>query len=247
MIKEKDMIEIEFTAKTKDENIVFDTTNETKAKENDLFEKNKKYGPVNIILGENQLLKGLEKDIIGKELNKDYVVEISAEDGFGKKSAKLIQLVPTKVFLKQNINPVPGLQVNIDNSIGIIKTVGGGRTLVDFNHPLSSKDVIYEYKITKIITDTKEKAEKYIKNVMGLPVETEFLDGKLTLKINFPLNDEIKQKITEKIKETIKEVKEVLFLEKKSESNKEEINKKEKIDEKKSLNSENSSSKKENR
>ncbi|MFP4403703.1 MAG: peptidylprolyl isomerase [Candidatus Woesearchaeota archaeon] len=213
MIKEKDMIEIEFTAKTKDDNLVFDTTNEKIAKENNLDTKNNQFKPITVILGQNQLVKGLEDDMIGKEINKDYVVEIVPENGFGKKSAKLIKLIPTKVFYKQKINPVPGLQVNIDNSVGIVKTVTGGRTLVDFNHPLSSKDLIYEYKIIKIITDITEKAKKYVQNVLGIPCDVTFLDNKLTLKVNFPLNKEIKDKISESIKEVISEIKEVDFVE----------------------------------
>ncbi|MCH8980513.1 hypothetical protein IH922_00675 [candidate division KSB1 bacterium] len=49
------------------------------------------------------------------------------------------------------------MQINIDGMMGIIKTAGGGRCLVDFNHPLSGKEVTYTIKVNKIITDDKEK------------------------------------------------------------------------------------------
>lgn len=220
-IKKNDFVEIEFTGKMKEEDIIFDTTDKKTAQDNGLEQQQgMEYGPKVICVGQGQLLPGLEKDIEGKEPGKSYTVEIAPEDGFGKKSAKLVQLVPTKVFIKQQIQPTPGLQVNIDNNMGIIKTVSGGRTLVDFNHPLSSKELIYDYKINNIITDTKEKADSYIKMSLGLPLETEYAEGVLKAKLQFPLPDEIKQQIEEKTKEVIPEIKKIEFEEPKKEKDK---------------------------
>ncbi len=212
MIKKKDFVEIEYTGKIVGEDVIFDTTSFETAKENGLDQENVKFGPKVICVGEGQLIQGLDKDLEGKEPGKDYEVEISPEEGFGKKSAKNIQLVPTKQFHKQNINPVPGLQVNLDDNIGIIKTVTGGRTMVDFNHPLSSKDLLYSYKINRVITDTKEKIDTYVKNTIGLPAETSFNEGKLTFKLKFELPDELKSQIEEKLKAAIPEIKEIEFI-----------------------------------
>ncbi len=211
MIKENDFIEIDYTGKTADEDIIFDTTYPETAKENGLERENSKTGPKVVCVGQNQVIPGLDKDLIGKEPGKEYSVKITPEEGFGKKSAKNIQLVPTKQFHKQNINPAPGLQVNIDDNIGIIKTVTGGRTMVDFNHPLASKDLVYEYKVNKVITDTKQKVDSYLINFFGLPAETEFSEGNLKLKMKFELPEEPKKQIEEKIKEAIPEIKEVNF------------------------------------
>ncbi len=217
MIKEKDFIELHFTGKVEDDDFIFDTTEPEKAKEAGL-EGNA--GPKIVCIGTGMLLKGLEKDIIGKETGKDYEVKIPPEDGFGKKSAKLIQLIPTSRFKKENIDPVPGLQVNIDNQIGIIKTVTGGRTLVDFNHPLSSKDLVYEYRVTRIITDTKEKAEAYLRNTLGLPAELEVKEKELIVTTQFPLGEMAKE-IEKKILEVIPELEKVTFKEDKPEPKKE--------------------------
>ena len=61
--------------------------------------------------------------------------------------------LPFNAFKKQGIMPEPGMQVNVDNMTGIIKTAAGGRCLVDFNHPLSGKDLVYTIKVNKIIED----------------------------------------------------------------------------------------------
>ena len=204
VIQKKDFIEIEYTGKIKEDAIVFDTTDEKIAKDNDIHNEEVAYGPVVLCVGEGQVLAGLDKALEGKEVSKDYTVELNAEEAFGKKDAKLIQLIQTSKFLKQNIQPVPGLQVNIDGVMGLIKTVSGGRTLVDFNHPLSGKDIIYTFKVNKLVTDDTEKLKGYLKLQLGvkeIDVKIENNEAKVELKKEIP--DEAKKKIEENVKELI--------------------------------------------
>jgi FKBP-type peptidyl-prolyl cis-trans isomerase 2 len=204
VIKNKDFVEIEYTGKVKEGGIVFDTTNEKIAKENEIYNEKMTYGPVVICVGENQVLAGLDKALEEKEVGNDYSVELKPEEAFGKKDAKLIQLIQTSKFLKQNVQPVPGLQVNIDGAMGLVKTVSGGRTLVDFNHPLSGKDVIYDIKIMKLITEDIEKLKAFLKLQLDLKevdVNIENNEAKVQLKQDIP--EEAKKKLGEKIKELI--------------------------------------------
>ena len=211
-VKNKDFVEVEYTGRIKEDNFIFDTTNEKVAKENNVHNENVTYGPVVICLGEGHVLKGLEEQLIDKELEKEYTIELTAEKAFGKKDAKLIQLIPTSKFSQQNIRPIPGLQLNIDGLLGTIKTVSGGRTLVDFNHPLSGKDVIYKTKINKIITDDKEKIEAFIKlslNLKELNVKIENSTAKITFKKELP--KQVSEKLSEKIKELVPNISKVEF------------------------------------
>src|SRR3989338_8178352 len=150
MINKKDFIELEYKGKIKGTDEVFDTTSEKVAKDSGIYSKGAQFKPVTIIVGEGQLVKGIDNDIIGKEPNKEYDLDLKQEDAYGSKNAKYIQLISTAKFLKQQIQPMPGLQVNIDGRVGTIKTVSGGRTLVDFNHPLAGKELSYMYKIIKV-------------------------------------------------------------------------------------------------
>ena len=142
VVKYHDFVEIEYTGRTKDDNSIFDTTEEKVAKENGVYDKHVSYSPVIVCIGQNNILKALDDQMIGKETGKEYVFEISSEEAFGKRDAKLIQLIPAKKFRQQKIQPFPGLQLNIDGIFGIVKTVSGGRILVDFNHPLAGKDIV---------------------------------------------------------------------------------------------------------
>ena len=210
-IKRNDFVEIEYTGKIKEENIVFDTTDEKIAKENNLHSQ-EDYGPVIICVGQEQILKGLDKGIEGKDIGQEYDIEINPEDAFGKKNAKLIQLVPTSKFKQQNIQPMPGMQLNLDGMVGTIKTVSGGRTLVDFNHPLAGKELLYKIKLNKKITDDKEKLSSYLKLSLGtkdFEVEINNNNAKVSLKKEIP--QEAEETLKKKIIEAIPNIKHIEF------------------------------------
>jgi FKBP-type peptidyl-prolyl cis-trans isomerase SlyD len=198
-VKEKDFVELEYTGRLKDGNLVFDTTDEKTAKEHGLPKG--RYGPVVIILGQGQLLKGLEAEIVGKEPG-TYTVELQAERAFGKKNAKLIQMVPTKKFLENKIQPVPGLQLNIDGMLCTIRQVTGGRAMVDFNHPLAGKDIVYQLKISRIVTDKKEQLKAVLAMLLNINDPTVTIEGskaKIVLKqaLPEPVLPELQKKIKE--------------------------------------------------
>ena len=205
--KEHDFIEIDYIARTKDDNKIFDLTDEKIAKENNLYQANKEYSSIVICLGKNDVIPGLDKQLINKELGK-HTIEIKAEEAFGKRSANLIKLVPTNIFFKQNINPVPGLHVNLDGIYGIIRSVSGGRTIVDFNHPLASHDLVYEVNIKRIVDNTEEKV-KSVLNLVKKDIEFSLKDDKLVVKLK--LNEKQSKELTEEIKERINEIKDIEF------------------------------------
>ncbi|MFH1850154.1 MAG: peptidylprolyl isomerase [archaeon] len=213
-IKEHDFIEIEYTGTITDSGEVFDTTDRAVAEKGGIFEEKMAYGPVTICVGEGQVVRGIDEALIGKEPGKVYSVEIPPEKGFGARNAKYIQLIATSKFRKQNISPAPGLQVNIDGLVGIVKAVTGGRTLVDFNHPLSGRDLSYELKINAIVTDTKKKLESYMALKLGArdaKVSVEAGAARITMKARVP--DEIREKLTEQIRGVIPELKTLEFRE----------------------------------
>ena len=142
-IKKGDFIELDFTAKLTSNDMVYDTTLEQVAKDNNIYSKDYTYNPLIVTVGEGHLLKGLDEFVEGKELG-EYHVKIPAEKAFGKKDAKLLRLISLGEFKKHNIQAMPGLEVELDGQRVIIRTVNGGRVIVDFNHPLSSQEVNYD-------------------------------------------------------------------------------------------------------
>lgn len=206
-IKKHDFIEIEYTGKIKGTDQIFDLTSEKLAKEKKLFNANIGYGPKIICVGEKFIVPGLDKRLIGKEIKK-YNLEIPSEEAFGKKDPKLIRLVSTSKFKDQKIRPFPGLQINIDGFIGVIRTVSGGRTTIDFNHPLAGRDLIYEIKINKIIKDTKTQLNSIVK-LFFRNEKAELKEDTATIKADIP--EKLQKIIEEKIKKLIPKIKKVKF------------------------------------
>lgn len=221
-IKKGDFVELEYTGRIKSGDMVFDTTDEKKAKENNIHNPQMKYGPVIICLGQEQLLKGLEDEIEGKEIGKEYTIELPPEKAFGKKNAKLIKMIPYGIFRKQGIEPQPGLQVTVDGMMGIVKTAGG-RCLVDFNNPLSGRDVVYNLKVNRIVTDDKEKVKSFVSIALNLKdADVDLKEGKAEIKIKKELPKEIEKMMQEQLLPLVPAVKELKFIVEKKEAKKEE-------------------------
>jgi FKBP-type peptidyl-prolyl cis-trans isomerase 2 len=230
-IENHDFIELEFTGKTAVDNLVFDTNIEAVAKSSGLQTEKSNFKPVTICVGEKQLLPGLDEELPGKEIGKDYEIKLGPEQAFGKRNVKKIQLVPVSTFHENKMNPQPGLQVDFDGKMGTVMRVSGGRVMVNFNHPLAGKDVIYEIKVIKKITDPKLQLESYLKSTTQLPenmIGVDVKEDKATIEMPFDLPEQFSGELTKKLCELTK-LKEVKFT--KKEPAKEEVVKKEEIKE----------------
>ncbi len=156
-LKKGDYVSVDYTGKVGD--AFFDTTQEEIAKKIGIFNSNTKYGPVTIRVGEGHILKGLDESLEDKDCDSKFSISLTPEKAFGKKDAKLIKLVPRSAFTRHNVNPQVGLQVTIDNGTATIRSIAGGRILVDYNHPLAGKTVHYDVQIHKILTDPKKQMQ----------------------------------------------------------------------------------------
>ena len=51
--------------------------------------------------------------------------------------------------------------LNFDGKMGKVLSVSGGRVLVDFNHPLAGKEIIYEINVKRIVQNIDEKIKSF--------------------------------------------------------------------------------------
>ncbi|PIU76133.1 peptidylprolyl isomerase [Candidatus Pacearchaeota archaeon CG06_land_8_20_14_3_00_35_12] len=170
-IKKNDFIELEFTAKVKETGEVFDSTSLTKGGKTETK-------PLKICIGEEMVLPAFEKDFEGKEVGKDYSLELSPENAFGKRDNSLVKTIPLVVFSQQGIKPVAGTFYNIDGLLVRVISVSSGRVMADFNNPLSGKNIIYLYKINKMIENEDDKIKVLAEFFLGAKSE----DYKIMLK-----------------------------------------------------------------
>jgi FKBP-type peptidyl-prolyl cis-trans isomerase 2 len=170
----KRMIKVSFTGKELLEGTVFDTTSAEEAKKAGAFDPKRKYHPLTIIVGEMEMLPKVEKELEGMKAGENKKIKLSTKEGFGDRDTKFVIVMPLKNFIDQKINAVPGLiirgEMNGQLQTGKVQSVSGGRVRVDFNHPLAGRELEYEIKVEKEITDKKEiAAELFTKYYSILP------------------------------------------------------------------------------
>ncbi|MEK6840058.1 MAG: peptidylprolyl isomerase, partial [Nanoarchaeota archaeon] len=169
-IKKGDFIELDYIGRIKEDGRIFDLTSVEIAKKEGLYQEQQQYGPRVICVGEGQIVRAIDTYLEGKEMG-TYTLSLVPDQAFGKKNAKLMKIVPITMFHKQKIRPFPGLQINMDGYMGIVKTVSGGRVIVDFNHPLAGRNVIYELIVKRVVTDVKEKIKAHLHTLFGKDIE----------------------------------------------------------------------------
>ena len=203
-VKKGDFVELDFVGRIKATGQIFDLTVEEIAKKEDL-NREAKFEPMVACIGSGQLIAGFDENVDGKDVGQEMEFDITPEKAFGKKNPKLIQLTSLQILRKRNINPVTGMQLNIDGTVATVRSVSGGRVILDFNHMLSGKALHYWVKIRKIITD-KEKQVNSIIKMLGVPCDVSFKDKTATLKLKQEVPKQIKDTISKELKKYVSDI-----------------------------------------
>ncbi|MEK6926423.1 MAG: peptidylprolyl isomerase [Nanoarchaeota archaeon] len=180
-LQKNDFIEIEFTGKTKNGEIFDSNIKEDLEKIHKGHDHKIEVKPFVFSLGHGMFLRGAEDFLIGKEIG-EYEISLTSESAFGKRNPSLIQVVPSKIFKDQKINPAAGYSFNFDGRVGKIIAVSGGRVTVDFNNPLAGKDIVYKIRVLRKVEGINEKVKSLNEFLFRKDFEFEVRDKKLTLK-----------------------------------------------------------------
>jgi FKBP-type peptidyl-prolyl cis-trans isomerase 2 len=184
-----DWVRIEYTGKVKASGEVFDITSAAQAKKLGIHDEKKEYGPSLVIVGAGSMMPGVERQLLSMKVGERKAFDVSPAEGAGQRRPELTKVIPLAKFTEKNMNPFPGLWINIDNRNCRIMSVTSGRVRVDFNHPLAGKELTYEIEIKEEITDKKERIKALLdhyglkggvdadgkKNVITLDSENPFM------------------------------------------------------------------------
>ena len=122
-LQKGDIILIDYNAKVKETNEVFDTTHEDVAKKSHLFKEGEIYEPKLVVVGEGWVLKTLDESLVTMELSTPTTVEISAEKGFGQRDPEKVKRVPLKALLAKEINPEIGARIEYQGKMASVRSV----------------------------------------------------------------------------------------------------------------------------
>ena len=155
------LVLVDYTAKVKDSNEIFETTREVDAKSNSTYDANVKYQPRLISVGESWVLKGLDDALANTKVGDKLSIEVPPEKGFGTRDPAKIRMIPIRKLGEDAEKVTVGDTIELDERTGIVRFIGSGRVQVDFNHRFAGKTIIYDLNVIKSLDTDQDK-------VMGL-------------------------------------------------------------------------------
>lgn len=138
--KTGDKVRVNYTGSLKEEGTTFDSTEEE---------------PFEFTLGEDRVISGFEKAVIGMEEGETETVSISSEDAYGPHiEDNIITIDPSQ--LPSNIDPQVGMMLQLRTDEGkttnaIITDITDEEVTLDGNHPLAGNDLVFEIELVEII------------------------------------------------------------------------------------------------
>ena len=175
------LILIDYVAKVKDTEEVFDTTLEEDAKKYSIYESDVKYQPKLVSIGEISypVLKGLDEALAKTTVGDKLTVEVTPDKGFGERDSKKVRMIPLRKLGEDADKVSIGDTIEIDDKKGIIRFIGSGRVQIDYNHRYAGKTILYDVNVIKSLESENDKIDGILKN--RLPVENS--------KIEFTINE----------------------------------------------------------
>ncbi len=214
-MKSGDWVKINYLGTAKATGEVFDLTSEADAKEHGLYDGKKKYGPVLTIIGGGMVIPGVERELLQMKVGETREFDVGPADALGPRRPELIKVISISKFAAQKITPYPGLVLNIDGRNAKVRSVTGGRVMMDFNHPLAGKELHYRLGIVKQLKDPGEMVESLLE-YYGLEGKVTIAGKKADISLDKDANPVIKKLVEETLKKWCPAIDSVAFKVKKA-------------------------------
>ena len=120
----------------------------------DMVDSNFERTPATFTVGDGNLLPGFEKALFGMLEGEHKTLVIKPEDGFGQRNPNNIQEIARSQF-SPDLELSEGLMLSFADAQktelpGVVQRYDDEVVVVDFNHPLAGRDILFEGAIIKI-------------------------------------------------------------------------------------------------
>lgn len=214
------LVLVDYTLSVKETGSVIETTVEEDAKKASIFRESEKYSPRLIYLGGKWVLESWEEELLKSEVGVERTVEIPPERAYGFRDSGKVKTYAVRRFSKPQ-ELTPGALVEVDNRIGVVRTVSGGRVQVDFNPPLAGRTLVYRFRIVRVLEDDAGKIKHLVNrrlpevSVDEVSVELDGARAAIRLPQRVLLSEgiqHVKKAISDDILSIVKDVKTVEFI-----------------------------------
>ncbi|WP_375324476.1 peptidylprolyl isomerase [Flagellimonas sp. GZD32] len=139
-VKENDTVKVHYTGKL---------TN------GQIFDSSLEREPLEVALGQGQLIPGFEKGLIDMEVNEKKTITIDKLEAYGKVNDSLFQKI-SKSQLPEDLKPEVGMGLVGSNAEGQqqqfrVAKVEADDIILDANHPLAGQDLVFDLELVEIL------------------------------------------------------------------------------------------------
>lgn len=171
-LSKNDIVLVDYVVRVKESGEVIEVTDAEKAKEFKVFDPGKSYEPLLVVLGEGRVIKGFEEALESSEVGVDAEVDIPPDKAYGVRDPNKVKTLSLRDFARAGVKPEVGKVVEVGGQLGTVRSVSGGRVVVDFNHPLAGKTLTYSFRVVKKLDEPVEKVKYLVKRyVRGVNVD----------------------------------------------------------------------------
>jgi FKBP-type peptidyl-prolyl cis-trans isomerase 2 len=122
----------------------------------DVFDTSKEREPLEIVVGSNQIISKLEESIIGMDSGEEKTIELDPKDAYGERNEELVKEMPL-ANLPEGIEVGTTLRGTTPDGQplqSVVKEVKEETAVLDFNHVLSGKKLVFDLNIVDVNENT---------------------------------------------------------------------------------------------
>ena len=126
-----------------------------------VFDTSVEKDPLEVVVGQSGLIKGFEEGLMGMKEGEKKTIELIPEDAYGQLIEGRTQEVE-KSILPEEIQVGMALQANgeVGTMVVTVKEIKEETVVLDANHPLAGKDLIFELEVLEVSNGKKKKKKK---------------------------------------------------------------------------------------
>jgi len=118
------------------------------------FDSSEGKSPLKFKVGEGSVIKGFDNALLEMELGDKKTVTIPVDEAYGQPVQENFIEFPKTEF-PEEMKPEVGMQLNLSDNQGnnfpvVIKEIKEESVILDANHPLAGKDLIFEIELVSI-------------------------------------------------------------------------------------------------
>ena len=126
----------------------------TLAKEDFVADSTREGEPLQITIGEGDMIPGLEKCLIGLRVGDNKQFDVSCLEAYGPADMDSIHTIARSDF-PDKMELEPGLVVGFETPsgeeiAGTIQELSGNKVIMDFAHPLAGHDLVFDVEIIDV-------------------------------------------------------------------------------------------------